>query len=185
MTRAGGTSGAAAGLIGLLVLVGVGAHPADAAGPAPEGMTPDAGRANCAEEVRRLADTYGLDLSAPEARTEGDTPAVPPAPPATEESQGPTSGVARGGVIRPPEEGAPIAIEPPSTGPNSMPTAPPAEGGPGPDGGGERAAGLDAAKRSQVESLLLAADSAASRGDEAGCRARVDEARGVADARGR
>lgn len=156
---------------------------ARAAEPEAAGGAAATGGAACAADVRRLARTYDLDLSAPEARTEGDTPAVPPSPPATEESRGAASGAARGGVIRPPTEGAPIAIPPPSTGPNSMPTAPPAQDTPK-AGGGERAAGLDAARRSQLESLLLAADSAASRGDEAGCRARLGEARGIAGAGG-
>jgi hypothetical protein len=137
----------------------------------------------CAAQVHDLASHYGLDLSTPQARSEGDNLAGNAAPPATEESrgiassEGSTSQVPPGGVMRPPDAGAPIAVPPPSTGPNSMPTAPPLDSPSAKTD--DKAAGLGAEQRARVESLLVAADSAASRGDETACQSRLSEARAL------
>jgi hypothetical protein len=147
-------------------------------------LAPGMARAQtCAAQVHDLAGHYDLDLSTPQARSEGDNLAGNATPPATEESrgvpssEGSTSQVPPGGVIRPPDTGAPIAVPAPSTGPNSMPTAPPLDS---PSAkADEKASGLDAEQRARIESLLMAADSAASRGDETACQARLSEARAL------
>jgi hypothetical protein len=74
-----------------------------------------------------------------------------------------------GGVIEPPADaGATPVIEPPAGTSDAMPTAPAVA----PDD--------PAARRDQVEGLLMAARAAAEAGDEEACEARLAEAAGLA-----
>jgi hypothetical protein len=81
-----------------------------------------------------------------------------------------------GGVIAPPAaEGRTPTIQPPSPGPNAMPTAPAIEPQ---TGSGATAPPETAAARveAQVDSLLASARAAAGRGDEAECRRHLGQA---------
>ncbi len=142
--------------------------------------------ADCTEAVDRFAQDAGLTAAMPERP--GEHSAGPTTAPATSEARGgiaPTDRLAEsGGVIRPPDTGAPAAITPPPT-PDSMPTAPQIR--PGTPGGGAaaRSSEVDAATQAQAEAMLFAAKAAAEEGKEEQCFERLQQAKKLVGGEGR
>ncbi len=141
---------------------------------------PDLAAADCAAEVDRLAGRYQVAADLPRA-----APPRPDAPgevPATTESRGipPEAMQESGGVIAPPNEGRTPVIEPPTTTGSPMPTTPNV-----PPQTAERpvtkSGELNAAKRTQLQSLLTAAKAAASQQREAECFKQLGEARALTE----
>lgn len=118
----------------------------------------------CREAVDRLAGELGFDAALPSSGSAERS--------MTDKLKG------SGGVLQPPDVGAPVAVAPPETA-GRMPTTPAippqtAEGDPAPRFG--------TARQAQLESLLTAARSAADRGNTAECQARLKEAEQLAAA---
>jgi hypothetical protein len=135
---------------------------------------------SCGTEVSRLAQQYSLSTDETHTGSMG-APTTPEAPPATTESRGVTTTdrLARsGGVLTPPDTGAPMAIQPPSSNPDRMPTAPQPQQSP-PNAGSTDTAGLTAAQRTQMESLLTAARAAERQGKQEQCLDRLREAEAI------
>ncbi len=120
---------------------------------------------SCGALVDRLSERLGLATESADVPSQSES--------LTETLKG------SGGVIEPPDVGAPAAIEPPAA-PDRMRTAPPVEpqAGKQPDGPSTEPAG----RRLQIESLLAAARTAAERGDEHDCAMRLAEAEQLAAA---
>jgi hypothetical protein len=136
---------------------------------------------SCGQAIDRLAQQYSLNTEETHTGSTG-APATPSAPPATAESQGLTSTdrLARsGGVVSPPDVGTPMAIQPPKTNPDNMPTAPPVAPSPPGAAGPTDSGGLSAADRTRMESLLTAARQAERQGKQAQCLDRLREAEAV------
>lgn len=133
-------------LVALLTLLAV---PATAA----------AAESSCLEAVDRLGRHLGLatTLPAPDQQQRGSD--------LTDTLK------ATGGVLQPPDQGAPVAVAPPDAA-DRMPTAPAIE----PPANGP------AARQAQIQSLLTAARAAGQRGDTTQCVARLAEAQQLAEA---
>lgn len=132
---------------------------------------------SCGGEIERLARQYNLSTETPRAGTP-EAPATPSAP-----SSGASSGTTTterlaqsGGVLTPPDTNAPMAIQPPRSNPDRMPTAPKVTPGPGP---GTDAGELTAADRTQMEALLQGARAAERQGKQEQCLERLREAEAV------
>lgn len=115
---------------------------------------------SCLDTVQRLSSQYGLESQPPAAEQQASS--------LTEKLKD------SGGVIKPPEVGAPAAIRPPHTD-EGMKTAPPVT--PQPSEGTK-----PAARVAQMEALLTAAREAGERGNEGECLARLAEAEQLAAA---
>ena len=132
----------------------------------------------CGAEIDRLAQQYNLSTEAPRAGT-SEMPAAPGSPPAGTSEPATSDRLARsGGVITPPDIGAPMAIRPPHDNPDRMATAPPVVPSPPTSRSGD-SGGLGAADRARMESLLQAARAAERQGKEAQCLERLREAEAV------
>lgn len=121
----------------------------------------------CGALVDQLSEKLGLETQtaeAPPSRTDSLTETLKDS----------------GGVIAPPDVGAPARIEPPATA-DRMPTAPPAA--PRADDQSDPSAKA-AARLAQIEALLTAARAAAAGGNEGECTARLAEAEQLAAADG-
>lgn len=132
---------------------------------------------SCGSGIDRLAQQYNLSTEVPRAGTP-ENPAAPSAP-----SGGAGSGTTTterlaqsGGVLTPPDTNAPMAILPPRSNPDRMPTAPKVMPGPGP---GVDTGRLTAADRAQMEGLLQGARAAERRGKQERCLERLREAEAV------
>jgi hypothetical protein len=132
---------------------------------------------SCGSEIDRLARQYNLSTEAPRAGTP-ETPATPANPPAGAGSGTTTTErlAQSGGVLTPPDTSAPMAIQPPRSNPDRMPTAPKAAPGPGPSAD---ASGLTAADRARMEGLLQGARAAERQGKQEQCLERLREAEAV------
>jgi hypothetical protein len=120
--------------------------------------TPAAAAApSCLEVVDQLSRQFGLDTSLPTPGEYGQNLSD-----TLKES---------GGVMLPPDKGAPVAVQPPAEGSGRMATAPPV--------GRDQAPA--AARHVQMESLLTAARTAGQRGNERECAARLAEAQQLAE----
>ena len=127
----------------------------------------------CGEEVARLAQQYNLSTDLPSAGS-STMPATPESPSAATRTERLAQS---GGVLSPPDVGAPMAIQPPAADRTPMPTAPPVT--PSPPAAGADAGGLTAAQRSQMESLLQAARAAARQGKDEQCAERLRDASAI------
>lgn len=119
---------------------------------------------SCRDAVDQLAEELGFETALPSPASQ--------APSMTDKLKG------SGGVLQPPDVGAPVAVIPPETA-GRMPTAPAI---PPQTAEGEPAPRLGTARQAQLESLLMAARAAADRGNSAECRARLAEAEQLAAA---
>ncbi len=134
------------------------------------------GAQSCSDGIDALARQYALSTGLPKAESApgaGERPA-------TEESRGvsPESLSRSGGVIAPPDEGRSRVIEPPRSGGDAMPTAPPVppQTSQAPSTGSVE---IGAAKRAQMQSLLDGARAAERQGNEGECLDRLNEARAI------
>lgn len=141
--------------------------------------------ATCEEALEELADAYGLSIAVPQHQVPGgDTNASPAVPDAAGTGPSLSERLAEtGGVLQPPPTGDPAVIEPPPVA-SDMPTAPKIEPDE-PETSEEPLAlapagpELDAATRTQVESLLYAGMAAAAEGREEQCLERLQEAQSI------
>lgn len=130
---------------------------------------------SCAAEIEELETRYRLTAALPK----GEAPAGAAETPATSESRGTSASdklAPSGGVLAPPEGGRTAVIEPPKAGATPTPSAVPPHAAQGPSPG---SAGLNAAKRTQMQAHLNAAREAAARGDEKQCFERLGAAREI------
>lgn len=125
----------------------------------------------CRDQVDRLAAALDLETVPPTAGSTGSgaiTGDGAAGGPVTSER------LARsGGVMAPPVTGDGGVITPPPEAGAAMPTAPAARPAPG------DTIGTDAARRSQVAALVMAARAAADEGDEARCRTTLQQLRAL------
>jgi hypothetical protein len=141
------------------------------------GIASSAAAQSCGMEIERLAQQYNLSTEAPSAGTT-EPPSSPAAPPSTAGSTTTEKLAQSGGVLTPPDTGAPMAIHPPQSNPDNMPTAPPVK--PAPQTQNETgSAGLTAADRARMESLLQAGRAAERQGKEQQCLERLREAAAI------
>ena len=141
------------------------------------GMISSAAAQSCGSEIDRLARQYNLSPEAPSAGST-EPPASPAAPPSTAGTNTTEKLAQSGGVLTPPDTGAPMAIQPPRSNPDRMPTAPPVR--PSPQAQNDSgSAGLTAADRARMESLLQGARAAERQGKEQQCLDRLREAAAI------
>jgi hypothetical protein len=144
---------------------------------APAFVAPALAQEQCLAEVERLADQFGLESEAPQAPSQNtDQPSGRSNGADTGSGTSSQELAESGGVIRPPPTGSGIVVNPPAQSADPMPTAPEVE----PRSGGQDTTGLNAAKRAQLETLLMGARSAAEQGDGERCQERLQEARNIA-----
>lgn len=127
---------------------------------------PAAAAGSCLEVVEQLSEQLGIDTTLPAPGEQATS--------MTDKLK------ASGGVLQPPDIGAPVAVQPPAQA-DRMPTTPPIE--PQTSEGVPSEGGSGAARKVQLQSLLTAARSAGQRGDDAECTARLEEAQQLAAAR--
>jgi hypothetical protein len=141
------------------------------------GLAQGAAAQSCGSEIDRLAQQFNLRPEAPSAGT-SEAPAWPAAPPSTAGSTTTEKLAQSGGVLAPPDTGAPMAIQPPQSNPDRMPTAPPVK--PSPPSQSEGSSdNLSAADRARMESLLQGARAAERQGKEQQCLDRLREAAAI------
>ncbi|WP_051341292.1 hypothetical protein [Azospirillum halopraeferens] len=140
----------------------------------------------CRDMVEQFAAAHDLSAEPP--------PQAPPSvgsglPPALSGSTGEGDGTITseelaesGGVIQPPDVGAPAVIQPPPPAANGMPTAPAIRPDPGVAGSPPSSDDFgQAAHRAQLDSLITGALAAADEGDEARCLDSLAQAHEVAE----
>lgn len=138
----------------------------------------------CMDEVNRLEAELGVSTALPQAQLREGRPILPSKPetlaPETLNDTLSDTLAESGGVIKPPETGGAMVVEPPRAG-DSMPTMPDVKSPGAPPGSlAERATG-DA----RIRSLLTAARTEAQRGDTGQCMERLREAQTLVGAAGK
>jgi hypothetical protein len=146
-----------------------------------------AAAAECVDEVSKLAGDIGVSTELPQAQINGQTGAETNGQ-GPDSRQQPSAGATAtsrdlaesGGVVAPPDTGSDMpVIKPPATG-DAMPTAPEIAPQAGAESGGEAdAIATEAARKTQIQSLLVAARQAAESGDIQACLDRLQKAKGL------
>jgi hypothetical protein len=125
----------------------------------------------CLDQVAKLAGEQGVSTELPQAQSEGE--GLETQQPAAGQAATPEDLAQSGGVVAPPETSSDMpVIEPPAIS-DAMPTAPEV------DPESDSPLMTEAAKKMQVQSLLMAARQAAESGDTQGCLDQLQKARAL------
>jgi hypothetical protein len=128
----------------------------------------------CLDQVAKLAGEQGVSTELPQAQSDGQ--GLETQQPAAGQTTTPDDLAQSGGVVAPPDTDSDMpVIEPPVTG-DAMPTAPKVV----PQPESDSLLATEAAKKTQIQSLLTAARQAAESGDTQGCLDQLQKARALA-----